>query len=271
MVTEKGLSLGIPQEFLDGKNLALFGVILSVWVDEITRLLHAGPRALPRIEVKLTDFGRFDSVPSRAGRKGIVIGAPHGSYDAYTAEMVTQLALRTGLATVIARGFTPTECGDGRRIDVNRPTERHVALSEREFETQRARKTYEQFKESVLSAAKGDLDLYIDIHHNSGSRIEVATVGLSREEAQTIKNAYRAARDRMLAGRSEAVAVELAIEPLDELEVGAWAAKTNGILSVTARSLHFELPAHVVASARQREIYTRVLAQLIKDLPAPVN
>jgi hypothetical protein len=271
MVTEKGLSLGIPKEFLEGKDLTLFGEVLSVWLHEVTRLLRAEPRGLPRIEVKLTDFGRLDSIPSRAGRKGIVIGAPHGSYDAYTAEIVTQLALYTGFSAVIARGFTPTECGDGRRINVNRPTERHVSASEREFETERARKTYEQFKSSVKSAAKGSLELYVDIHHNNGSRIEVATVGLSREEALIIKNAYRSARDQIRADRSDVVAVELAIEPLDELEVGAWAAKSNGILSVASRSLHFELPAHVVASAQQREMYTRVLAQLIRNLPAPVN
>jgi hypothetical protein len=215
------------------------------------------------------ELGRFDTIPSRARRRGLVIGAPHGSYDAYTAGIAKQLAFQTGWAAVIARGFTPTESGDGRRINVNRPTERHVSLSEREFETERARAAYEQFKTSVLSAAGGNLELYIDIHHNDGSRIEVATVGLSKEEARVIKKAYRVARDQALLGRPEIAVVELAIEPLDELEVGAWAAKTHGILSVAPRSLHFELPAPVIvmASDRQREIYTGVLAQLIGNLP----
>jgi hypothetical protein len=269
MVTARGLSLRITEQFLLGPNASVYGEILATWVNDVARLVHENLRGVPRIEVKLMEFGRLDTIPSRARRRGLVIGAPHGSYDAYTAGIAKQLALQTGWAAVIARGFTPTESGDGRRINVNRPTERHVSLSEREFETERARAAYEQFKTSVLSAAGGHLELYIDIHHNDGSRIEVATVGLSKEEARVIKKAYRVARDQALLGRPEIAVVDLAIEPLDELEVGAWAAKTHGILSVAPRSLHFELPAHVIvmASERQQEIYTRVLAQLIGKLP----
>jgi hypothetical protein len=256
--------------------LNLYGNILAAWVNDVTRLVHENPRGVPKIEVKLTELGRFDTIPSRAGRTGIVIGAPHGSYDAYTAGIAQQLAFRTGWAAVIARGFTPTESGDGRRINVNRPTERHVLLSERESETARARTTYEQFRSSVLSAAGGNLDLYIDIHHNNGFRIEVATVGVSKEEARVIKNAYRALLEQALVGRPDIPVVELAIEPLDQIEVGAWAAKTNGILTVAKQSFHFELPANgVMASARHREIYTLVLGQVIGNLPAalraPIN
>jgi hypothetical protein len=124
----------------------------------------------------------------------------------------------------------------------------------------------------VLSAAGGNLDLYIDIHHNEGSRIEVATVGLSKQEARVVKNVYRAVRDQSLAGHPDIFVVELAIEPLDVIEVGAWAAKTNGILTVANRSLHFELPANaVISSARRREIYTLVLARLIGKLPAALR
>jgi hypothetical protein len=266
----------IPEQFIPKRDLTIYSEVLAAWIEEITRLVYENPRAVPQIEVKLMDLGRFDSIPSRAGAAGGVIGAPHGSYDSYTAGIVKQLAFRTGLAAVIARGFTPTETGDGRRINVNRPTERDVSLSEREFETARARATYEQFKSAVLSAAGGHLDLYIDIHHNNGSRIEVATVGLSKEEARAVKNAYRTVRDQALAEHPDISRVELAIEPLDVIEVGAWAAKTNGILTLASRSLHFELPANpVISSARQREIYTLVLARLIRKLPAalrgPVN
>jgi hypothetical protein len=272
MVAEKGLSLSIPEQFLAGEDLSLYGAVLSEWVNDITLLLDKNPRRLPQVEVKLMDLGRFDTIPSRAGPPGIVLGAPHGTYDAFTAEVAAQLAFRTGLAAVIARGFTPTETGDGRRINVNRPTERHVTLTDREFETERARKTYEQYRRSVLSAARANLELYLEIHQNSGSRIEVATVGLSKHEARLVKDAYHAARDRALAGRSEIAIIDLAIEPLDEIEVGAWAAKTNGILALAHRSLHFELPANgVMSSARQRHIYTRILEQLIANLPAALQ
>jgi hypothetical protein len=272
MVAEKGLSLSIPEQVLAGEDLSLYGAVLSEWVNDITLLLDKNPRRLPQVEVKLMDFGRFDTIPSRAGPTGIVIGAPHGTYDAFTAEVVAQLAFRSGLAAVIARGFTPTETGDGRRINVNRPTERHVSLTDREFETERARKTYEQYRRSVSSAAGANLELYLEIHQNSGSRIEVAAVGFSKHEARLVKDAYHAARDRALAGRSEIAIIDLAIEPLDEIEVGAWAAKTNGILALAHRSLHFELPANgVMSSARHRHIYTRILEQLIANLPAALQ
>jgi hypothetical protein len=124
----------------------------------------------------------------------------------------------------------------------------------------------------VLSAAGGNLDLYIDIHHNNGSHIEVATVGISKEEARVVKMAYRAVRDQALAGRADIPMVELAIEPLDVIEVGAWAAKNNGILAVAKRSLHFELPADaVISSARRRDVYTSILGQLLRNLPAALR
>ena len=64
------------------------------------------------MEVTVMDFGRLDLIPSRKGIAGVVIGAPHGTYDEYTAEIVEQLGYRTGLATVIARGFSHA----GRRL-----------------------------------------------------------------------------------------------------------------------------------------------------------
>jgi hypothetical protein len=269
MIAEKALRVQIPKQFLAGEDSTAYGAILSAWVNDIAFLVSENARRVPGTEVQLLEFGRFDALPSKKALSGMVIGAPHGSYDAFTAEVAAALAVRSGLAAVIARGFTPTETGDGMRINVNRPTERHVSASEREFETHRSRAVYEQFRRTVLRAAGGRLDLYIDIHQNSGSRIEVATVGLSKREAQLIKDAYHTARSQALAAEPNGSSVDLAIEPLDDLEVGAWAAKSNGILSLARRSLHFELPADgVMGSMRQRRIYTAVLGRLIANLPS---
>ncbi|MGH7854439.1 MAG: hypothetical protein ACREP3_13425, partial [Candidatus Binatia bacterium] len=228
-------------------------------------MIRHNPGRLPRTEISVSDFGKIETIPAKQ-HEGIVIGAPHGTFDVYTAGIVRTICSRTRLGGVIATGFTPTESGDGRRINVNRPTERYVTATDREFETERARVTYERFRSAVLNAARGKLDLYIDIHQNSGERIEVATVGVSKKEARIIKKTFHVLRDQALAGRPEIAAVELAIEPLDELDVGAWAAKTNGILTVARRSLHFELPANVLASARHRGAYTTVLAGLIQRI-----
>ena len=222
----------------------------------------------PRTEITVLELGEIELIWAEQ-KTGVVIGAPHGTFDPYTAATVREICRHSGLAGVIASGFTPAETGDGRRINVNRPTERHVALSDREIETPRATATYEQFKNSVLRAARGKLALYIDIHQNSGTRIEVATVRLSKTDARFVKDFYRALRDSALAENPNMVSVELAIEPLDPIEVGAWAAKTNGILAVAERSLHFELPSEgAMASERQRSIYTAILAELIRRISA---
>jgi hypothetical protein len=228
-------------------------------------MIRNNPNRLPTTEIDVLDFGRIETLPGELGQ-GNVIAAPHGTFDVHTAGIVRTICSRIRLAGIIATGFTPTETGDGRRINVNRPTERHVAAGDREFATERARVTYEQFRNAVLRAARADLDLYVDIHQNGGERIEVATVGVSKQEAREIKRTFYLLRDQTLADRPEIAAVDLAIEPLDQLEVGAWAAKTNGILTVARRSLHFELPANVLASARHRDIYTKVLAGLIQRL-----
>ena len=87
------------------------------------------------------------------------------------------------------------------------------------------------------------------------------------EDAQRIKDRFRSLRDQALAGRRDIAVIELAIEPVDELEVGAWPAKADGILKLAAKSLHFELPADgVMASEEHRRIYTLILTQLLSTV-----
>jgi hypothetical protein len=262
MLAERGFNLRLPAMLAAEPVKRVYMRILSEWVLQSLEMIRNNPDRLPETQITVLDFGKIEAIPGKENT-GIVVGAPHGTFDVYTAGIVRSICSRTRLAGVIATGFTPTESGDGKRINVNRPTERHVTLSEREFETKRARKTYEQFRSSVLGAALGHLDLYIDVHQNGGTRIEVATVGLSSENARSIKKAFRALRDQALAGQPDIAVVDMAIEPLDELEVGAWATKTNGILSLANRSLHFELPAEVLASSRQRRVYTLIIGELI--------
>ena len=263
MLAERGMNLRLPAMLSTEPAKHVYKKVLSEWILEAWTMIRENSGRIPKTHVSVLEFGKIEALPGRQ-KEGVVIGAPHGTFDAYTAKMVRQICSRTQLAGVIATGFTPTESGDGRRINVNRPTERHVTLSEREFETERAKTTYERFRDAVLNSARGNLDLYIDIHQNGGSRIEVATVGVTKEEARLIKNMYRNIRDAALAGRPNMAVVDLSIEPLDEIEVGAWAAKTNGILSVAKKSLHFELPADgLMASEKHRDVYTRVLSELI--------
>jgi hypothetical protein len=141
MIAEKGVSLRIPEKVLSGANLSLYGQVFSEWTKELERLVHGDFQKFPQVQVRMMDLGRFDLIRSRKGLAGVVIGAPHGTYDEYTAEIVKRLGFRTGLAAVIARGFSPTEAG-GWRINVNRPSEKTYLAPQFEVSSlERARPT----------------------------------------------------------------------------------------------------------------------------------
>lgn len=258
----RGLDVRLPERLSAGPMKHAYEKILSFWIAEVIDLVRRNPNGLATMKVAVLDYGKIESIAGKP-EAGLAVGAPHGTFDIYTAGMVRQICARGGFPGVIARGFTPIETG-GWRINVNRPTERYVVSDEREFDTTRARQVYRQFAASVLAAAGGELDFYIDVHQNTGHRIEVATVALSREAALFIKKTFVTLRDAALAERPDIAPVDLAIEPVDELEVGAWAAKTSGILTLAKQSLHFEIPSYgVMSSAQQRNFYTPILAELI--------
>lgn len=271
MLAEKGLNLRLPASLSNESAMRAYTRIFVQWIRTAMALAEAGFAALPQVQVTRLRYGKIELVPSARQSKGIVVAAPHGTFDAHTGGMVRRICSRTGVAGVVATGFTPTESGDGWRINVNRPTELRVDVSDREFRTERAATTYDAFRKIVLNAAQGKLNLYFDIHQNGGQRIEVATVGLSEDEARFVKNGYRELRDEALVDRPDITPVDLAIEPLDNIEVGAWAAKTNGILRLAGKSLHFELPADsVMATDSHREIYARILTELIGKVAAQI-
>ena len=267
LAAERGLSLRLPARLASGAAKTAYRRIISDWIADAVEMAAQDSPETARIDVVMLPHGKIELIHAAKEISGVVIGAPHGTFDAYTGGLVRRFCASTGLAGVVATGFTPTESGDGWRINVNRPSERHATLTLSEAETVRSLKTYEQFKKSVLAAARGRLNLYIDIHQNSGWRIEVATVGVTPQEARFIKDTYYTLRSHALAGRADMASVELAIEPLDELEVGAWPAKETGILRAARKSLHFELPADgMMASEKHRNLYALVLTQLLHKI-----
>ena len=137
-----------------------------------------------------------------------------------------------------------------------------------EHKTERAREVYERFRDTVFRAAAGRLDTYIEMHQNgSEANIEVATLGISREEAIAIKSDYLEIRDRILQGMPDLIRVDLVIEPVDQVAIGAWAAKDHGMLRLSQTSLPFELPAQrLFYRNRPRRAYTRILSELVDRL-----
>ena len=87
----------------------------------------------------------------RRGRPGIVIGAPHGTSDKGTDIIARDLAGLTGFSLVVATGFSHLG-SDGRRLNVNRPTESVPGTPARlEGESEDARRVYEAYRRHVAS------------------------------------------------------------------------------------------------------------------------
>lgn len=187
-------------------------------------------------------LGEFEFLPTSTG---VLITAPHGTFDANTASLAVEAARRLGAGYVVARRFTVART----RINVNRPTEgAHLACAQ-ELHTERAKEVYGLYAELVKTAASGrPLRQYVEIHGNTreqaARQIEVATTGVSVAEARSLKDEYAA----MLARRREQVPdypeLALLIQPLDRVFFTASCAKTIGILAtdLVPRAIHFELP-----------------------------
>ena len=198
------------------------------------------------------------------GRPGLVIGAPHGRSDAGTDRISSELARRTGFGLVVAT-YADLDSGH-RRLNVNRPTEGVQGGSpSEEVWTEQARQAYEAYVERVQAAAQGPLHLYVEVHGNgrqeSAGRIEIATVGISREDAWQLKTLLELVRDAHLRSRPEIPRLEVLVEPLDRVYYTASAVKQVGIFKLPQRAIHIELPR--VARTLGREAYAAVLADFL--------
>lgn len=178
-------------------------------------------------------------VVARPGRAGFVIAAPHGTTDPFTGDFAAELARRTGFGLVVAAGSGPSLA-------------------------------YEQ---RVQEAAQGRLAFYAEIHGNnrreSANRIEVATVGVDHGLALRLRTLYELIRDVHLRGAPGAPKLEILIEPADKIFYAASGSQRDGILRLSARALHLELPR--AARMDIREPYTAILAEFLAQaatLPA---
>ena len=213
------------------------------------------------------ELGEFEFLPTSTG---VLITAPHGTYDANTAPLAVEVARRLGAGYVVARRFTV----DQTRINVNRPTEGAGLACAREPHTARAKEVYGLYAQVVSTTSVGrPLRLYVEIHGNSDSRtsqrIEIATTGISRDQARSVKDAYPA----ILVRAREQVPVypELAllVEPLDQVVFNASCAKSVGIFAtdLVPRVVHFEFPRSV-RERESREATALLIAEIVRVLMA---
>jgi len=198
------------------------------------------------------------------GRPGVVIGAPHGTTDIGTDLIGRDLARLTGFSLVVASGFSHLDA-DGRRVNVNRPTESVPGSPARfEQETGAAREVYEVYRRHVEEAAQGALRLYVEVHGNarneSAGRVEIATVGLSQEDAWRLKTLFELIRDSRLDDPG-VPRLDVWVEVQDPVRYTASAAKQPGVVAASPSALYIELPR--VARTTYREIYTELLGDFL--------
>jgi hypothetical protein len=199
------------------------------------------------------------------GRPGYVIGAPHGTTDSATDLIGLELARRTGFSAVVATGEGSLDA-QGRRYNVNRPTESVPGdPPPAERETEAARRVYDGYSRSVAEAAQGPLRFYVEIHGNghqdTAGRVEIATVGLTKEDAWRLKTLFELVREAHLHGQPDAPKLDILAEPVDALRYSASASKSDGLLGRSEKALHIELPK--VARTTYREAYTAMLGDFL--------
>ena len=214
-------------------------------------------------------------IAGQAGRRGVVIAAPHGSSDARTGEIAAELGRRTGFGVVVATGFSlepDTRERPGRRYQVNRPLEGTPGRPpSEEVASARAREVYQAYEHRVRDVAQGPLIFYAEIHGNSHrdavNQIEIATVGVDRDEALRLRTLLELIRDAHLRANRAAPRFEILVEPANPVRYAASGAKRDGILRLAQRGLHIELPK--AARTDCRETYIAILADfLVQAVPS---
>jgi hypothetical protein len=225
--------------------------------------------ALPDLE------GLPGKISGQVGRPGVVIAAPHGSSDARTGEIAAELGRRTGFGVVVATGFNleaDTRERPGRRYQVNRPFEGTPGGPPSEdVASPGAREVYRAYEQRVRDVAQGPLVFYAEIHGNNhretAGQIEIATVGVDRDEALRLRTLLELIRDAHLRADRAAPRLEILVEPANPVRYGATGAKRDGILRLPRRALHIELPK--AARTDWRETYVAILADFLAQAVPP--
>jgi hypothetical protein len=182
-------------------------------------------------------------IRTRAGRRGVVIGVPHGTFDEATDEIGARVAALTGAGAVIATGFCAPWTGGGR-VNVNRPTEGASLPPSAERVTARALAVHAAYLARVRATATGPLHVYCEVHGNSrpltADRIEVATAGVDARLARRLKRAAGHALHAL--DTACGVELRLCLEPVDALHFTASSARRWLPFADARRVLHVELP-----------------------------
>ena len=205
-------------------------------------------------------LGRFEFREAADGLEGIVIGAPHGRTDRLSDSLAKSISDRTGAGLAIAYGFK------SKRLGVSQPVVRSRTYPVSVSSSQRG-SVFKEYKKVLRKAAKGEIDLYIGVHRSSdkeaADRIEVATSGLTFEEARALKEAYAHIRDQLTEGKQVPKLI-MAIEPLDRIFWRASGVKHHGVLLVAEKGLNLRIPQMLSLEPAER-LYTVILSRWVDE------
>jgi hypothetical protein len=214
----------------------------------------------PQEVAEVERLGAFEHVP---GRPGIVVGVPHGTPDVGTLEAGRIIRERLGAGGVFVTGFW-----DGKtrqRINVNRDTEQLIGQHSevlRQWWTPRAAHVNARYHALVKEAAQGPLRLFFEIHSNHNPKfegsIEASTLGVSRAEAERLKTAFLAARERLDPAIPR---LEIHVAPVDTVTYSFQHA--SSISDVAAKGCLFEHPGRVFERQPWRRAYAARLAEAL--------
>ena len=220
-----------------------------------------GALSLPE-STDIDTLGKFELVP---GRAGVVVGVPHGTADAGSADIGRVLCERLGASGVFVSGFW-----DGKtrqRINVNRPTEQLIGQDSqvlRQWNSERAVAANARYVALVKEAAKGPLRAFYEIHSNHRAQyvgsIEVSTQGVSRSEASRFKEAFSAAIGRL---DSEAPRLVVHVSPIDRVTYPNYGNATS-IAKLSKKGCAIEHPAAALSNRTWRLAYAGCLAAAIE-------
>ncbi|HTP61749.1 MAG TPA: hypothetical protein VMJ14_06680 [Burkholderiales bacterium] len=211
----------------------------------------------------LDQLGAFERV---LGRPGFVIGVPHGTPDAGTLQAGRILCARLGFGGAFVTGFWNGKTR--HRINVNRDSEQLIGEHSevlREWKSPRAAAATERYVALVKEAAQGQLQVFYEIHSNHRPQytdsIQVSTRGISRGEAERLKEAFTAALERLDADVPRLV---MHISPLDRVTFPNYA-HASAVSAISVKGCAIEHPGHVFDRPPWRAAYAAVLADAISE------
>jgi hypothetical protein len=175
---------------------------------------------------EVAKLGHLSTLASTPAMSGVIVGVPQGDQSALAAAAAQALHASGGVGVVVAHGYQAHDIG------VATPVEGNAPLYARRDHTPRARAVYREYVDALRRAAGGALGLYLELRESEGGNVEVATVGITRDEARRIK-ALRLG------------AVHARVEPLDTIAYDPWGTRNDGVLLVPPKSLSIMLPRKV--------------------------